>query len=265
MKMMMTMLGLLLSVTFCGAEPIGMVVAIQGKATATDSSGTERALAMKSDIMLNDAIKTDVESRIQLMMLDDSLVSLGASSEMTIDEYVYNPASASDNAFGAKLGKGVFRTVTGKITDMNPDRFKVKTRRATIGIRGCDLGFDTTGDKEDKVAVMAIPAGKKIFITDLINNKTLLVEKPMFVTIDNAGLMLQRPLTGANRQQMQQGTTPNAGTPDSGDGTLDTGSEELLNETGTLTQETFTPTVDSTDVTDTAAGEGGFQEPFTGP
>jgi hypothetical protein len=39
--------------------------------------------------------------------------------------------------------------VTGAITDSNPNRFKVKMRMATIGIRGCDLAFKSDGTQED--------------------------------------------------------------------------------------------------------------------
>lgn len=229
------------------ADPIGMVVAVQGSATAADSAGNARALAVSSDIFLNDTIKTGPASRLQLMLNDDSLVAQGESSEMTIDEYVYNPAQASDNAFGAKLGKGLFRTVTGKITDLNPERFSVKTARATIGIRGCDLGFNIT-PSEDNISIITIPAGKKIFIDPLLGEQSLVVESPSFVTIDDRGMIQQRDLTGADRSNAQQGTTPGAGTPaidpaeagaTGGDilgGGL-TGGETLIND-GTIIQDT---------------------------
>lgn len=257
MKILMTILGLFLAVNLAGADSIGLIVAVQGKATATDAAGTVRELAIKSEIRLNDTVKTEAQSRVQIMLNDDTLLAVGASSEMTIDEYVYSPASAPDNAFSVKMGKGVFRTVTGKITDLNPDRFKVKTRRATIGIRGCDLGFDTTGEDEDTVSVMAIPKGKQIFITALEGGKMLTVETPSVVTISSRGIILQRDLTPADRSNMQQGTTPQAGVPDM----YELGAIGPLD--GSLTQTDFTPTEDTTALQDAATGgsEGGFQEP----
>ena len=192
------------------ADPIGMVVAVQGAATATDSAGSSRELAISSDIFLNDSVQTGPASRLQIILNDDSLVAQGESSEMTIDEYVYNPAQASDNAFGAKLGKGLFRTVTGKITDLNPDRFAVKTARATIGIRGCDLGFNIT-PSEDNISIITIPGGKKIFVNPLLGGKGLTIESPSFVTVNSRGMIQQRPLTAADRSNAQQGTTPGAG------------------------------------------------------
>lgn len=263
MKMIVTLLGMVLLAAFVQAEPIGMIVAIQGRAVAVDSGGASRTLAMKSDIALNDTIKTEADSRVQIMMLDDSLVSIGASSEMTIDEYVYNPADASDNAFGASLGKGVFRTVTGKITDMNPERFNVKTRRATIGIRGCDLGFDTTGADADQISVMAIPEGKKIFIAARQGKKTILVESPSFVMVSDRGGIDQRMLPRSQMQMLQQGTTPNAGTPNL-EGSDPGGTfSDLLSETRTLTQGAFAPVVDSTVVEGTEMGESSSEHSYS--
>jgi len=247
-KMILFLTAVFLLAGITHAESIGIVVAVQGNAVAADASGTVRKLALQSDVFLNDTIKTEPASRLQIMLNDDSLIAQGESSEMTIDEYVYNPGKASDNAFGAKLGKGLFRTVTGKITDLNPDRFAVKTARATIGIRGCDLGFNITSG-EDNISIMAIPAGKKIFIDPVAGGQSLMVENPSFVTVDDRGMIQQRDLTSADRGAAQQGTTPGAAAPmiNSSDvNTIEgdiigggvTGGGESLIDQGTIIQDT---------------------------
>lgn len=227
-KIGMAVLGFMLVSGWARAESIGLVVAAQGKATGVGVGGAARELALQSEIMLNDTVKTEAKSRLQIMLGDDSLLAVGESSEMVIDEYLFNPANAADNAFGIKMGKGVFRTVTGKITDLNPDRFKVITRRATIGIRGCDLGFDTTAENEDRVAVLAIPEGKSIIITAIESGNVLTVKTPTFVTISSRGIIFQRDLTSADRQAAQQG-------------------ESALEfpDSGSLTQPEFRPTTDN--------------------
>lgn len=212
----MILLGLLMVARLVDAQSIGLIVALEGKASATDSTGVVRELVVKSEIMLNDTVKTDLKSRLQIMLSDDTLLAVGENSELMIDEYVFNPAVNADNALGVKMGKGLFRTVTGKITDLNPDRFKVKTSRATIGIRGCDVAVDTSGDNEDKVAVITIPEGKEIIIKAIESGEVITVETPTFVTIDSRGIIFQRDLTPADRKGAQQGTTPHAGSPSDG-------------------------------------------------
>lgn len=238
------MLGFLLLAAWVGAESIGVTVALEGKASATEPAGTPRALAIKSDILLNDTVKTEAKSRLQVSLNDNTLLAVGESSDMLIDEYVYNPAKASDNAFGVKMGKGLFRVVTDKITDLNPDRFTVKTRRATIGIRGCDLGFDTTAENEDRVAVLAIPKGKKVIITATATGKTLTVETPTFITISDRGLIFQRDLTSADRNIAQQVTAPLAGTPEP--------VGLIPPDVGPLTQPDVTPATDNSAVQNAA-------------
>ena len=262
MKIIMAIWGLFLAASLAGADSIGLTVAVQGKATAADASGTVRELAIKSEIQLNDSIKTGEKSRVQIMLNDDTLLAVGASSEMTIDEYVYSPANAADNSFGVKMGKGVFRTVTGKITDLNPDRFKVKTRRATIGIRGCEVGLDTTDKNEDRVSVLAIPKGKKIIITAVEGGKQLTVEAPTFVTINSRGIIFQRDLTPADRKNVQQVTTPQAGTPSVNE------LGAVGQDAGLLTQPAFTPAVDNNVIQGAAQVSEEYyqdQEPPTGP
>jgi len=148
-------MALVLSIALAGTasaavvDPAGRVVALEGTASAVNQEGTRRALAIQSPVFPLDTISTAEASKLQIMFSDDSLVSQGEKSELTIDEYVYDPNKKSRNR--AKLGitKGLFRVVTDKITKLNPKRFKVKTRMATIGIRGCDVGFKILPDEED--------------------------------------------------------------------------------------------------------------------
>ncbi|OVE74730.1 hypothetical protein BVX97_06400 [bacterium E08(2017)] len=164
---------LLILATTCAAiakttDSIGSVIALKGNVKAIASSGQERQLSLKSEIFQNDRIITAQESKIQIMFDDNSIISQGEDGDMTIDEYVYAPTGAGkENAkCGMKFMKGVFRVVTGKITDLNPDRFEVKTRMATIGIRGCEVGATVRNAVED-IYVLGLPKGRKIVIERL--------------------------------------------------------------------------------------------------
>ncbi|MBN2704722.1 MAG: hypothetical protein JXR23_10980, partial [Pontiellaceae bacterium] len=113
-----------------------------------------------------------------------------------------------------------------------------------------------TGADADQISVMAIPEGKKIFIAATQGNKTLIVESPSVVTVSDRGGIDQRMLSRSQMQTLQQGTTPNAGTPDDVEGSDPTKTfSDFLNEPRTLTQEPFAPVVDSTVVAETEMGE----------
>lgn len=159
----MACLFLFRAVTVFAADPIGTVVSLKGKASATAQDGKARDLELKSPIMLNDKVKTEADASMQIMFLDDSVISQGEKSEMTVDEYVYDPKEKSKNNCLIEMNKGVFRAVTAKITALNPDRFKVRTRFATIGIRGCEIGFNIS-ERGENVLVLSLPKGQSIVV-----------------------------------------------------------------------------------------------------
>lgn len=189
---------LLAAATVFAAEPVGTIVSLTGNATATARDGTARNLELKSPVFLNDKIKTEANASLQMMFLDESVLSQGEKSEMTIDEYVYNPGKKEDNACTLNLGKGIFRAVTARITALNPERFKVKTKLATIGIRGCEVAFTIT-ERGENIYALSLPDGKSIVITlnkGVSADNSLQITGPgIMVRIEEGGEITQRPIT----------------------------------------------------------------------
>lgn len=149
------------------ADPVGSVVAVEGRVSAAAGSSAKiRALAVSDPIHLNDVIKTAEGAKLQILFTDDTLFAMGENSKATINEYLFNPAEKKKNGMGISMGMGIFRVITGKITTLNPERFSLKSTRATIGIRGCELGFILT-PKHDKIMMIRIPPGKEIYIDDI--------------------------------------------------------------------------------------------------
>ncbi len=208
------------------ADPVGTVVAIEGHATAKGDTGHDRKLDMSEPVFLNDNIKTGDKAKLQILFTDDTMFAMGENSEVTINEYLFNPGEKKKNGMGMKMGMGIFRVITGKITDLNPERFSLKSTRATIGIRGCELGFILT-PKYDKIMMFFIPKGKEIHIDDIpdvASGRKGALFPP--VSIFDQGTMLylsdtDRPqkskLSSEDIQDILNGTTPNRGKSHSGD------------------------------------------------
>lgn len=193
--------------TAMAAEPIGQVISLTGQATVTANDGQAQQLAMKSEVYLNDRIETKADSRLQIMLTDDAIISLGAGSSMTLDEYVYNVLDQEDNASTVTFLKGVFRVITAKIADMNPERFKVKSNMATVGIRGCELCFNI-GDEEESVQIVRLPEGKLIRFDSLIGFGSFDVrQQGIAVDIDTSGFY-ERQMTADEATVLISATTP---------------------------------------------------------
>ena len=120
---------------------VGTVLAIEGRVVARKADGAGRVLATNDVVFAHDTIMTGAGAKIQILLKDDTTLSQGENSEMTIDEFVFSENAPEDSGCLLKLVTGVFRVITGKITKLNPDRFRVRTRMATIGIRGCTVGI----------------------------------------------------------------------------------------------------------------------------
>ena len=141
--MMKIILIIFLSVTLW-AE-IGHIMAVKGKAELkrTDSSFD---VTSAMELLVGDEIITHKKSRVQVMLKDDTVVTIGANSSFLFNEFNFDGSENSKVEMKAK--RGFFRSVTGKIGKIAPERFKVKTASATIGIRGTDFSGNILIDRE---------------------------------------------------------------------------------------------------------------------
>lgn len=107
-----------------------------------DVSGKPRPEPMSvrsgMDIFLQDRIATASESRLQVLLLDETVFTVGPGSEVVIDRFVYDPESGAGKV-GAKVTKGFMRYVSGKVGKENPQNVTIETPASTIGIRGTSL------------------------------------------------------------------------------------------------------------------------------
>jgi len=124
---------------------IGNVMAIKGSADIERGGSTLNA-ANGMALEEGDTILTSTKSRVQVMLKDATVITIGASSSFSFVEYFYDESKKSKLTMRAN--RGFFRSVTGQIGKLAPERFKVKTVSATIGIRGTDFSGEIFGDRE---------------------------------------------------------------------------------------------------------------------
>ncbi|MDE2510092.1 MAG: FecR domain-containing protein, partial [Elusimicrobia bacterium] len=91
---------------------------------------------------------TGAGARMQIMLLDQTVFTIGPNSDMMLDEFVYDPKTNAGKV-SAQITKGVFRFVTGKIAQRDPSDMKVKLPVGTIGIRGTMVEGTVDGKNAD--------------------------------------------------------------------------------------------------------------------
>lgn len=140
---------------------IGKVIIAKKKVEAHRNE-QQIKLQRKSPLQQKDVMVTGEKARSQFRLDDGTIFTLGENSELLIDKYLYTEAEEPSASF--ELVKGVFRAVTGKITQTTKPNFKVKTPLGVIGIRGTDFwgGFLD----EDKIDVLFIDGEHPITITN---------------------------------------------------------------------------------------------------
>lgn len=134
---------------------IGVAASVQGTVRVT---GKNRGIVKSGmELFLNDRVITGNNGSLQVLLLDETVFTLGPNSDMVLDEFVYDPGTSSGKV-SAKIVKGVFRFITGKIATKNPSNMNVKIQAGNIGIRGTIVAGRTGPD--GSTVILAGPGSK---------------------------------------------------------------------------------------------------------
>jgi len=117
---------------------IGAATTVRGTVYWLTSDGRKAPITSGGPVYLGSRIITEGDSRLQITLLDETNFTLGANSDMVLDEFVYDPNTTAEKMV-ASMAKGTFRWVTGKVAHVDPESRKVKLPVGTIGIRGTDF------------------------------------------------------------------------------------------------------------------------------
>ena len=126
------------------------------------------------NIQQNDeAITTD--GRMAIRFLDDSQVKLTEHSQLTIDEYIFDP-NPSKSKMAITFGLGTARFITGSLNKIDKNNIDLKTPTANIAIRGTD--FTVTVDEIGRSLLILLPdinglSSGEIVVTTAMGTVTL--------------------------------------------------------------------------------------------
>ena len=146
---------------------IGQVVALKGDVKLERESKIQELL-LKDKVLENDQITTLNDSRTQLLLNDETVITVGENSIFKIDEYLLN--EEKDSTLKMNFLNGTFKVITGKIGKLNPDSFKIQTKTASIGIRGTEILLQLEAQKERIMCTQ----GTIIVTINETNNTTIL-------------------------------------------------------------------------------------------
>jgi FecR protein len=141
------------------ANSVGVEAAIRNKVEIRSAATKKVKPAVLHDrVFLGDQVQTDKASQLQILLLDRSTFTVGASARVTIDRFVYDPA-ANSRSVGVSVARGAFRFMSGRSLGKPSGPVTVRTPVATIGIRGT-IFEGVVGEEAEKIAEREAGVGK---------------------------------------------------------------------------------------------------------
>ena len=138
-----------ISLGFASEVVIGVIAAGIGDISNQNSE----KLVTGSKIFFGDTIIAKAQSNAQILLLDETAITVGEKSELTIDEFIYDPQT--------KVGKivsnikiGTIRVITGEISKKDPDNLEVNVPTGSIGARGTEFVVVTTADQKSTIVLL---------------------------------------------------------------------------------------------------------------
>ncbi len=139
------------------SEDIGSVVALRGDAAISRDTKVFAA-KLKDGIQLQDAVETKDRSKAKMLFIDDSVLTIGERTKVSIKEFIHS---------GDKRGKSIFNLIDGKLRSVvGKTEFEVRTPTAVAAARGtvfdCETGqrsgksFTTCTSYEGEVDIKSI-------------------------------------------------------------------------------------------------------------
>jgi len=125
------------------ANSVATLTALKGS-VKIESASVNMEATLGAKLNEKDTVITADKSKAQIIFKDNTTVTVGKNSKFSISEYLYE--GSKEPAVKFALLKGAMKVITGRIGKIAPDKFKVKTKTATIGIRGTNFHIVSNED-----------------------------------------------------------------------------------------------------------------------
>lgn len=116
------------------ASPVGKIGVVSGKVNIM--RGDSKQVAKNNMPLENkDIIETSKDSTAQLVFLDNSVATIGPNTTFDLKSYPIGTDEGAD----LQVSKGIFKFMTGNMSKLAKQNFKLQTKTTTMGIRGTHL------------------------------------------------------------------------------------------------------------------------------
>tara|TARA_B100001057_G_scaffold199051_1_gene199694 strand:- start:1059 stop:1634 length:576 start_codon:yes stop_codon:yes gene_type:complete len=128
-------------------------IGVIGAAVGEITNQNNEKLSNGSKIFFGDTVVSNNNSNAQILFLDQTILTLGEDTELTIDEFIYDPNS-HEGSFVSNVKSGTVKFITGQISKKNPENLEVKFPSGTLGARGTEFVVLAENKNESTVVLL---------------------------------------------------------------------------------------------------------------
>ena len=121
-------------------EQIGGAHTVINHVEGNLATGNQVPVIQGDNVFLNEAVQSSADSKANLVLNDNTNVTVGPSSTVKLDEFVYS-GPKQRGTIALNMTKGTLRFITG---DANKRAYTIFTPTAAIGVRGTTLRIQVT-------------------------------------------------------------------------------------------------------------------------
>ena len=119
------------------ADGVGQIKSAKG-AVHIERAGQKLPATVGEKVLQSDTVVTGADGSVGITFIDNSLLSAGPNSTLTIEHFAFDPTTHG-GAFDTRLSRGTLSVVSGKIAKQTPGAMTVKTPAAILGVRGTEF------------------------------------------------------------------------------------------------------------------------------
>jgi FecR protein len=121
-------------------EQIGGAHTVINHVEGNLATGNQVPVVQGDNVFLNEAVQSSADSKANLVLNDNTNVTVGPSSTVKLDDFVYS-GPKQRGTIALNMTKGTLRFITG---DANKRAYTIFTPTAAIGVRGTILRIQVT-------------------------------------------------------------------------------------------------------------------------
>lgn len=119
------------------ADDVGQIKVAKGQ-VSVDRGGQSLPAQVGMTLAAADVLKTGADGSVGITMRDNSLLSAGPNSVLSLDRFDFDPTTYQGR-FESGLQRGTLAVVSGRIARQSPQAMTVRTPSAVLGVRGTDF------------------------------------------------------------------------------------------------------------------------------